>query len=155
MSTTKILMVCLGNICRSPLADGLLKAKVKKEGLDVTVDSCGTSGYHIGEPPDDRMVATALKHKYDISNLKARQFTISDFEHFDIIYVMDPSNYNNVIKLARNEQDKQKVHFFLNEKFPNSNMAVPDPYFGGDAGFEEVFKLVDETTDIILNKLKS
>lgn len=147
-------MVCLGNICRSPLADGLLRQKVEKENLNVIVDSCGTSAYHIGEQPDERMMKTALKHNYDISNLSARQFTKQDFKDFDTIYVMDSSNYNNVVELAESEEDKQKVKFFLNELYPNSNMAVPDPYFGGKQGFEDVFKLVDETTDIIIEKLK-
>ncbi len=151
----KILMVCLGNICRSPLADGILKAKVKKEGLNVYVDSCGTSNYHIGEQPDKRMMKTAASHQYDISNLSARQFKQNDFNDFDIIYVMDASNYNNVVSLATNEQEKLKVKFFLNELKPGSNMAVPDPYFGGEQGFEEVFSLVDETTDVIIEKIKT
>ncbi len=147
-------MVCLGNICRSPLADGLLRQKVEKEKLNVVVDSCGTSNYHIGEPPDERMIATAKKHNYDISNLRARQFTQQDFKDFDVIYVMDTSNYNNVIAIAKSDTDKNKVKLFLNELHPHSNMAVPDPYFGGEQGFEEVFNLVDKTTDIIIDKLK-
>jgi len=155
MSTTKILMVCLGNICRSPLADGLLRSKVEKEHLDVIVDSCGTSDYHIGEQPDERMMKTALNHNFDISNLRARQFTKQDFKDFDVIYVMDSSNYNNVVALADSDEDKEKVKFFLNELHPLSNMAVPDPYFGGEQGFEDVFHLVDETTDIIIKNLKS
>ena len=147
-------MVCLGNICRSPLADGVLKQKVLDNNMDVYVDSCGTSSYHIGEQPDERMMETALKHNVDISNLRARQFTQQDFKDFDVIYVMDASNYNNVIELAASESDKQKVKFFLNELKPNSNMAVPDPYFGGEQGFEDVFKLIDDTTDVIIEKLK-
>jgi protein-tyrosine phosphatase len=154
MSTKKILMVCLGNICRSPLADGLLRLKVEKEHLDVFVDSCGTSDYHIDEQPDERMIKTALKHNCDISNLRARQFIKQDFKDFDTIYVMDSSNYNDVTALAESDEDKQKVKFFLNELHPHSNMAVPDPYFGGEQGFENVFKLVDETTDIIIENLK-
>ena len=147
-------MVCLGNICRSPLADGLLRQKVKQLNLDVYVDSCGTSSYHIGALPDERMMATAKNHGCDLSDLRARQFVKSDFNEFDIIYVMDASNYNNVIALASSEDDKQKVKFFLNELHPNSNMAVPDPYFGGEQGFEDVFKLVDDTTDVIIEKIK-
>lgn len=147
-------MVCLGNICRSPLADGVLKQKVLDNDLDVYVDSCGTSSYHIGKQPDERMMKTALKHDVDISSLKARQFTKQDFINFDVIYVMDSSNYNNVFALATSETDKEKIKFFLNELYPNSNMAVPDPYFGGEQGFEDVFKLIDETTDVILEKLK-
>jgi protein-tyrosine phosphatase len=150
----KILMVCLGNICRSPLADGILRQKIIENKLDVYVDSCGTSSYHIGALPDERMMNTAKNHGFDLSNLMARQFKKSDFLNFDIIYVMDASNYNNVIALSSSEEDKQKVVFFLNELYPNSNMAVPDPYFGGEQGFEDVFKLVDETTDVIIEKIK-
>ncbi len=149
----KILMVCLGNICRSPLADGVLRKKVRDNGLSVEVDSCGTSSYHIGELPDARMMKTALSHGYDLSSLKARQFVKQDFVDFDVIYVMDSSNYNNVMSLANTVEDKNKVKFFLNELNPNSNMAVPDPYFGGDQGFEDVFNLIDSTTDVIINNL--
>lgn len=147
-------MVCLGNICRSPLADGILRQKIIENKLDVYVDSCGTSSYHVGALPDERMMNTAKNHGFDLSNLMARQFKKSDFLNFDIIYVMDASNYNNVIALSSSEEDKQKVVFFLNELYPNSNMAVPDPYFGGEQGFEDVFKLVDETTDVIIEKIK-
>lgn len=148
-------MVCLGNICRSPLADGLLRKKVKESGLDVCVDSCGTSSYHIGALPDERMMNTAKNHGYDLSDLRARQFGKSDFKNFDVIYVMDASNYNNVIQLAGSKLDSEKVKFFLNELYPNSNMSVPDPYFGGSKGFEDVFKLVDDTTDVVIEKMKN
>ena len=148
-------MVCLGNICRSPLADGVLRNKVVRHGLNVIVDSCGTSGYHAGELPDERMMKTASRHGYDLSYLRSRQFVKSDFNNFDVIYVMDASNYNNVIKLASNDHEKAKVKMFLSELSPGSNMAVPDPYFGGDQGFEDVFDLIDRTTDVIIQKLKS
>ena len=147
-------MVCLGNICRSPLADGILQQKIKENNIYVFVDSCGSSSYHIGQLPDERMMKTASDHGYDLSNLRARQFVKSDFSEFDLIYVMDASNYNNVIALTDLEEDKKKVKFFLNELHPNSNMAVPDPYFGGADGFEDVFKLVDDTTNLIIEKLK-
>ena len=147
-------MVCLGNICRSPLADGVLKQKVSQFGLDIVVDSCGTSSYHVGELPDERMMKIAMSHGCDLSMLRARQFVKSDFIEFDVIYVMDASNYNNVIALADSKKDKEKVKFFLNETHPNSNMAVPDPYFGGEQGFEDVFKLVDDATDVIIEKYK-
>lgn len=153
MNRMKILMVCLGNICRSPLADGLLREKVSTNKLDVTVDSAGTSGHHVGEAPDSRMRATAKNHQISLDDLRARQFSVRDFEEFDLIYVMDASNYNNVIKLARNESDKKKVKMILNEIMPGSNAEVPDPYYGGDQGFEDVFKMLDEATDTIINKL--
>ena len=147
-------MVCLGNICRSPLADGILRDKLKAENLNHSVDSCGTSNHHIGQQPDERMTETALKYGYDLTNLTARQFKVNDFNVFDVIYVMDSSNYNNVIRLASSEKDKLKVKIFLNELYPNQNMAIPDPYYGGEKGFEDVFVLVDKATDVIIENLK-
>ena len=114
---TKILMVCLGNICRSPLAEGLSKSKLSTNNF--TVDSAGTGAYHIGNPPDIRSIAIATKYGLDISNLKARQFIASDFDRFDFIYVMDKSNYRNVIKLATTKEDKEKVSLILNKTFNN------------------------------------
>src|SRR5690554_4762080 len=108
----KILMVCLGNICRSPLAEGILKAKV---GEEVMVDSAATSNWHVGKSPDERSVAIAKKYGYDISHTTGRQFEVSDFDTFDLIYVMDASNYANVIRMARNEKDREKVDLILNE----------------------------------------
>lgn len=151
----KILMVCLGNICRSPIADGLLRKKVADQGLDCKVDSAGTSNFHVGEGPDKRMTKTAAERGVDISFLRARQFVKQDFKDFDLIYVMDSSNYNNVIVLADSEEDKSKVKMLLNEVYPGENMAVPDPYYGGDEGFVHVFDLVDQATDIIIEKYLS
>ena len=151
----KILMVCLGNICRSPLADGLLKSKVDALGVDVVVDSAGTSNYHAGHSPDARMRATARERGISIDELEARQFNVQDFNDFDLIYAMDQSNFKNIIALSRTENDKAKVHLILNESHPNENLEVPDPYFGGDQGFIEVYELLDEATDaIIKNRLK-
>ncbi len=144
-------MVCLGNICRSPLADGLLKSKVESLGLNVVVDSAGTSGHHSGESPDPRMRATAKHHGLSIDHLRARQFVTSDFDEFDLIYAMDSSNFNNILKLARNDEDRSKIMMILNEITPGLNKAVPDPYYGGDEGFEDVYKMLDEATDIIIN----
>lgn len=148
-------MVCLGNICRSPMADGLLRKKVEMNGLPVEVDSAGTNGYHAGEAPDERMRKTAKQFDTPIDNLRARQFTSDDYDEFDIIYVMDQSNYDNVISLARNEKDKQKVKLILNESHPSKNLEVPDPYFGGEQGFVHVYQLLDEATDVVIDKLKS
>ena len=150
----KILMVCLGNICRSPLAHGLLREKLKK--LDgVEVDSAGTAGYHIDEAPDPRMIKTARKYGFNISDLRGRQFSEADFDNFDKIYVMDTSNRDNVLALARNAEDEAKVDMILNEIQPGSNSPVPDPYFGGDQGFENVYRMLDEATDRIIEKLKN
>jgi protein-tyrosine phosphatase len=152
---TSVLMICLGNICRSPLAEGILRSKIEKNGLTVIIDSAGTSNYHIGEPPDKRSIANAKKHKIDISKLKARQFTIADFDRFDYIYVMDESNYSNVLSLARNEADIKKVDLILNKIFPESKASVPDPYFGGEEGFEHVFQLLDKACENIAESLKA
>lgn len=148
---TKILMVCLGNICRSPLAEGILKSKLPESIF--FIDSAGTANYHVGNPPDPRSIAVGKKYGIDISKLKGRQFSVNDFNTFDLIYVMDESNYRNVISIARNERDKSKVKFILNEIYPNQNYDVPDPYYGGDHGFENVYKMLDEACTIIANSL--
>jgi protein-tyrosine phosphatase len=150
---SKVLMVCLGNICRSPLAEGILREKTKEYSRDIIIDSAGTSNYHIGAQPDNRTIANAMTHGVDVSQLKARQFTVSDFDDFDHIYVMDSSNYSDVISLARNEADKKKVALLLNCLYPNSNMSVPDPYFGGEQGFENVFILLDNACEVIAGSL--
>lgn len=149
----KILMVCLGNICRSPLAEGLLREKVKD--LNVSTDSAGTAGYHVDEAPDVRSIQIGRKYNINISDLRGRQFSPEDFDRFDRIYVMDQSNYQNVMRLARNEDDKKKVDYILNELHPESNAEVPDPYYGGDKGFENVFKMLDAATDVIVEKLRN
>ncbi|MFV0564544.1 MAG: low molecular weight protein-tyrosine-phosphatase [Flavobacteriaceae bacterium] len=148
---TKILMVCLGNICRSPLAEGILRQKLPKEQF--AIDSAGTANYHIGRSPDSRSVAVAKKHGIDISTLKGRQFTLSDFNTFDHIYVMDESNYNNVTALAKTKTDKTKVKLILNETHPDKNFSVPDPYYGGSEGFENVYNMLNEACTSIANKL--
>lgn len=147
----KILMVCLGNICRSPLAEGILASKLPKESF--TVDSAGTGSWHIGHAPDERSIAVARKNKINISHQKGRQFTASDFDAFDYIYVMDNSNYKNVLALSSNETHSQKVQLILNELFPNENVDVPDPYFGLTNGFEIVYNMLDEVCDVIAKKL--
>ena len=152
---TKILMVCLGNICRSPLAEGILKTKSENSDLNIIIDSAGTSNYHIGSHPDDRAIANAKMHNIDISSLCARQFTIEDFDTFDHIFVMDSSNYSDVISLARDKNDIRKVEMILNRVYPDSNMSVPDPYFGGEQGFENVYILLDKACDIIVDSLKN
>lgn len=148
---TKVIMVCLGNICRSPLAEGILKHKT--QGKDVTVESAGTSDYHIGSLPDKRSIEVAKKNGLDITDQRGRQFKTSDFDTYDYIYAMDNSNYNNIIALARNEVDKDKVHLILNSIFPGENVDVPDPYYGGDQGFDHVYNMLDEACEVIAKKL--
>jgi protein-tyrosine phosphatase len=150
---TKVLFVCLGNICRSAMAQGVLEHKSKEGGLNIIVDSAGTSNYHIGEAPDKRMQKKALEYHIDISNQRARQFTSSDFDAFDYIFAMDSSNLSNIIKLTRNEQDKEKTKLFLDYSYPNQHKNVPDPYYGGEEGFEEVYQLLDEACNIFIKTL--
>lgn len=149
----KILMVCLGNICRSPLAEGILKSKLPQESF--VVESAGTSNYHIGELPDSRSIDVAKKHHIDITNQRGRQFVIEDFDEFDIIYAMDTSNYRNIVKLARTPEDIDKVKLILDELQNHNLKDVPDPYYGGTNGFENVFKMLDLACKNIAKKLTS
>jgi protein-tyrosine phosphatase len=148
---TRILMVCLGNICRSPLAEGILKSKLPSKTF--YVDSAGTSNYHVGSIPDKRSIAIANQFNLDITSQRGRQFSTKDFDNFDIIYAMDNSNYKNILKLARNKQDQQKVKLILNEIYKKQNFDVPDPYTGGNEGFRNVFMMLDEACDIISQNL--
>ena len=143
-------MVCLGNICRSPLAEGIMRSKLSE---DFIVDSAGTGGWHAGQQPDKRSISTAKNRGLDITNQRARQFKKSDFDTFDHIFVMDNSNYKDVLALAPNEEAKSKVKLILNEIFPNENVDVPDPYYGGQDGFENVFDMLDQACEEIARKL--
>jgi protein-tyrosine phosphatase len=147
----KVLMVCLGNICRSPLAQGILESKASK---NVYVDSAGTAAYHQGNLPDKRSIEVAAKYGLDITNQRARKFEKEDFDTFDVIYVMDESNLADILLLARNNQDQQKVKLILNEIHPDKNQSVPDPYYGGDSGFENVYKMLDKACNQIVKKLQ-
>lgn len=147
----KVLMVCLGNICRSPLAQGILESKVNLD--KVFVDSAGTAAYHVGNLPDERSIDVAYKYGINITNQRARKFTVQDFDEFDYIYAMDISNYQNILMLARGEEDENKVRLILNEIYPSENKSVPDPYYGGNQGFENVYQMLDEACDVISKKL--
>lgn len=152
MSKTKILMVCLGNICRSPLAEGILRDKLNSE--DFFVDSAGTSNYHVGDSPDSRAVKIAQTNNIDISHLKGKQIKASDFEEFDYIYVMDQSNYHNVIALASKEAHKNKVQLILDVLEEISNNEVPDPYYGDFSDFEKVYTLLEKACKKIASCLQ-
>ena len=147
----KILMVCLGNICRSPLAEGILQSKLPRDKF--IVDSAGTGEWHVGKQPDARSIAIADKKGLNISSQRGRQFKSQDFIDFDYIYVMDGSNYNDVCSLAKNNEEKSKVKLILNELFPGENVDVPDPYYGLQNGFESVYDMLDQACDIIAEKL--
>ena len=147
----KVLMVCLGNICRSPLAEGILKSKINTS--KIFVDSAGTAAYHVGNLADERSIEVAKKYGIDITNQRARKFTVRDFDAFDVIYAMDESNYQNILMLARNSEDEKKVQLILNVIDADKNASVPDPYYGGNQGFENVYKMLDEACEVIANKL--
>ena len=144
-------MVCLGNICRSPLAEGILSSKISK--MKVTVDSAGTAGYHVGSKPDTRAIDIAKKNNIDISTLRARKFERSDFINFDKIYVMDKNNFNDVIGLAENKNEASKV--ILITDILDSDSFVPDPYYGDLADFVKVFNLLDKICQKIANNIES
>ncbi len=147
----KILMVCLGNICRSPLAEGILASKLPKDQFKV--DSAGTGNYHIGKQPDTRSINIAKKNGLDISTQLARQFKKDDYAFYDYIFVMDHSNLRDVLRLAPNETAKQKVSLILDLLFPGENVDVPDPYFGLENGFISVYEMLNETCELIAAKL--
>lgn len=142
----KILMVCLGNICRSPLAEGILKNKIQEKGLDWLVDSAGTGSWHIGELPDNRSIAVARRFGIDITDQRARQFRPNDLIDFDMVLAMDSSNYQDIIRSAQNDQQKNKVALIMNFVNEGSNQAVPDPYWD-DNGFEKVYQMLDEACE--------
>jgi len=144
-------MVCLGNICRSPLAEGILQSKLPRDKF--IVDSAGTGNWHVGKQPDSRSIAIAKLKGLDISRQKGRQFSAKDFETNDYIFVMDNSNYRDVIQLAPNQEAKSKVSLILNDLFPDENVDVPDPYYGMEDGFSNVYGMLDEVCEIIAEKL--
>lgn len=145
MEPTKILMVCLGNICRSPLAQGILESKITS---NTVVDSSGTAAYHVGNPPDPRSIAVAKQNGIRISQFRARKFTREDFKNFNHIYVMDQSNYKDVIGLAETREEQEKVSLLLPDE-----KEVPDPYYGGPEGFESCYSLLDDACTQIVKKL--
>lgn len=148
----KVLMICLGNICRSPLAEGILKQKIMAKGLDWQVDSAGTSGYHNGDLPDKRSIAVAAAHGLDITEQRSRQITKEDLDTYDWLLVMDSSNYNNVKKICTTEQQKEKIKLIMNFLVPARNTPVPDPYWEDD-GFEQVYQMLDEACEAFIETI--
>ena len=135
------------------MAEGILRHKAEARGLRMKIDSAGTESIHVGENPDRRATSTAKEHGVDISRLVARQITRNDFDAFDMILVAESHVYNEVIRMARNEGDKKKVDFIMNLMHPDSNKAVPDPYYGGMEGFEKVFCMLDSVCEEILKQV--
>ena len=148
----KILMVCLGNICRSPLAEGILSLKGKH--LNLEVDSAGTAAYHIGKQPDIRSIEIANKYTIDLNQQRARQFSRADFDKFDIIYAMDTNNYAHLISLASTETERDKIRMILNEINPKAYQSVPDPYYGGENGFQDIYNMLDKASDKIIQNIE-
>ncbi len=149
----KILMVCLGNICRSPLAEGILKSKIQQHGLNWKVDSAGTGSWHIDETPDQRSVKVAQDHDLDITMQKGRQISKKDFKNFDLIFVMDQENFKNVTALASTEEEKEKVNLIMSMLNPHDPLSVPDPYWD-DNGFQKVYEMLDQACEAIIEKYK-
>jgi len=145
----KVLMVCLGNICRSPLAEEILKEKVKS--LDWNVDSAGTGSWHVGNTPDPRSVAVAATHGLDITAQRGRQIKPADLKNYDLIFAMDSTNYQNILQLAASDAEREKVQLIMNMEKPGYNQSVPDPYYGDD-GFEEVYQMLDRACTAIVEK---
>jgi protein-tyrosine phosphatase len=151
----RVLMVCLGNICRSPLAEGILQEKVKKAGLNWVVDSAGTNHYHTGDPPHPLSQKVALANGIDITQQRARRFTTEDLNQFDKIYALAGDVLKDIQRITGNKFDSSKVDLLLNEQYPGKNLDVPDPYYGGEPDFHEVFELLDQVCDQLIIKYQN
>lgn len=145
-------MVCLGNICRSPLAEGILQHKIAKTRLKWTVESAGTESYHVGDAPHPLSQKVAKLNGIDICRQRARRFVAEDFERFDKIYAMSADVIDDMRSIARNKFDKEKVDLLLNELFPGQNVDVPDPWYGPEQGFHEAYKMINDACERIIQK---
>lgn len=143
-------MVCLGNICRSPLAEGILQSKARKAGLNWQVDSAGTNGYHVGEAPHPLSQKVARLNGIDICDQRARRFVKEDMERYDKIYAMADDVIDDIRRIAKGRYDESKVELFLNELYPGKNASVPDPWYGEEPGYHEVYELIDKACDQII-----
>lgn len=151
----RVLMVCLGNICRSPLAEGILQEKVNKAGLNWVVDSAGTNHYHTGDPPHPLSQKVALANGIDITQQRARRFTTEDLNQFDKIYALAGDVLKDIQRITGSKFDSSKVDLLLNEQYPGKNLDVPDPYYGGEPDFHEVFELLDQVCDQLILKYQN
>ena len=143
-------MVCLGNICRSPMAEGIMRHKLQQMGIETLIDSAGTGGWHAGESPDPRAIKAMRQHQIDIAGLVARQFQVSDFDRFDLILAMDESNHADLIQLASTAQQKDRVKLILKYTNRISGFSVPDPWYGNQDGFESVYQMLNEACDEVI-----
>jgi protein-tyrosine phosphatase len=148
----QIMFVCLGNICRSQMAEGIASIKVAEMKLNWDFESSGTGAWHVGEKPDRRAMKTTAGHGIDISNQRAQQFRQQDFDNFDWIVPMDTSNHRDILNMARDETDKSKVRMMVDFLYPGENISIPDPYYND--GFEDVFALLVRSIDQMIEELK-
>ena len=151
----KILMVCLGNICRSPMAEGILQQKANEAGLHWEVDSAGTNGYHTGEPPHRLSQKVALDHGIDISHQRCRNFVAADLDQFDKIYAMADDVMDDIKVIAKDKFDPSKVDLLMNELYPGRDIEVPDPWYGPEAGYQKVYEMMDKACDAIIKKYQT
>jgi protein-tyrosine phosphatase len=151
----KILMVCLGNICRSPLAEAILQDKAFKAGLNWSVESAGTNRYHTGDPPHHLSQKVAKLNGIDISKQRARRFVAEDFEVYDKIYALAADVIDDIGYIAKDKFDGAKIDLLMNELYPGRDMDVPDPWYGGEADFHEVYKMLDKVCDKIVERAAS
>lgn len=152
ISSMKILMVCLGNICRSPLAEGILAHKAKEAGLKWEVDSAGTNGYHVGEAPHQLSQKVAKLNGIDICEQRARQFVKEDFDRYDLLYAMADDVLEDMKRIGKEKYDGNKAILFLEELHPGQFKSVPDPWYGTEPGYHEVYALINETCEKIIDK---
>lgn len=151
-ATMRILMVCLGNICRSPLAEGILQHKAWQAGLNWSVESAGTNGYHTGEPPHKLSQKVAKLNGLDICNQRSRKFVGEDFQRFDMIYAMSADVIEEMQLIAGKKFEKAKVKLLMDEMYPDQNVDVPDPWYGPEPGYHEVFEMISKACDRIVEK---
>lgn len=148
----KILMVCLGNICRSPMAEGIVRKEFADNGIDIQIDSAGTAAYHVGEGADNRAQAELRKHGIDISDERAQKFIPAHFQEYDLIFAMDRANYADIIYQAQSDEEIAKVEMLMNMVEPGKNISVPDPYYGGDEGFKEVYRMIKKAAEVLVGR---
>jgi protein-tyrosine phosphatase len=146
----RVLVVCLGNICRSPLAEGILRAKAEERGLQWEIDSAGTGGWHEGDAPDKRSITVAKKHSIDISKQKARKIRKEDFDNFDLILPMDTSNRDDLYEMTSTMEQRNKIRLIMDVVYPNKNISVPDPYHGVEKDYEKVFEMLEPACEKII-----